>query len=107
MKITIDTTTLTLTPEEIQSLQAFADTDKQYSGVAHLIEVHLNRLVDHCLRNHPTPTIKATIEALQKEANDKVEAEIAKMRSARPLEAAKKVADAVKAVESEVVVSNL
>ena len=102
MKIKIDETSLNLTPEEVQALKSFAASDKQYTGAAHLIETHLDRLIEHCLKTHPNTAIKAAIEVLQEEANARVEAEIAKMRSARPLEASKKA----KEVE-EVVVSNL
>jgi len=89
MKITIDNTTLEFTSRELVALDKFADGDPQYTGTAHLIEMHISRLVDAAIKTYPDDILKAEIEALNVEANERLSRIMESTRSARPLEQAR------------------
>lgn len=101
MTITFGNTTLTLSEAELFSVTAFAEADKQYKDVEHLLETQISRLVDHCLAQFPNPQLKAQIKAAEEEAQAKLKLAMDAIRSPRPKSEAKLAEDIAKALPSK------
>lgn len=93
MKLTFGNTELTLSEAELFSVTAFAEADKQYKDVEHLLEVHIGRLVDHCLAQFPNPQLKAQIKEAEELAQARLKLAMDAVRSPRPKTAEKLAED--------------
>lgn len=96
MVITFGNTTLTLSEAEIYSLTAFAESDRQYKDVEHLLESHIARLLDHALAQFPNPALKAQIKEAEELAQARLKLAMDAVRSPRPRTAEKLAEDIAK-----------